>query len=292
MPPLGLIAGSRGYDLVRQGAFGKPSLERADTPYGPSSPLFEGEVLGQPAVLVSRHGAEGYEIAAPFVNYRANIYALKDRGVERIIAWSGPGAINPGLEIGSYVLPDDLLDETRGRAGTFYEGSGLGFIRQFPVFCPEVREALREACDRANRPVRTRATYVCTQGPRLETPAEVRKFAGQGADLVGMTLVPEVFLARELEMCYAAICYVTNYAEGLRPQRAEPGVLFEGLATAEERQAAEDAVAALPQVLARALELLAGSERGCTCRQSMERYRRGGLIGEDWHQWIRVPPKS
>ena len=290
MPPvLGLIAGSRAYDLLTSGAFGTTDPEPVATPYGPSSPLWCGALWGHEVVLISRHGRRGYEIAAPFVNYRANLYALKDHGASRVLAWSGPGAINPGLAVGQYAIPRDVLDETRGREGTFFTGGGLGFIRQWPVFCPQLADFALTAAAETGRAVQDDTVYVCTQGPRLETPAEIRKFATQGADLVGMTLAPEVFLAKELEMCYAAICYVANYAEGVVRREFRPGELFEGMLSAEERQAADEAVRALPDLFRRVLELAASQPIACRCGQTMERYKRRGDIGDDWREWVRVP---
>ncbi len=237
--------------------------------------------------FLSRHGEEGYSVSAPFVNYRANIWALKELGVSRIVAWSGPGAIDPSIPIGDMLVPGDLIDETRGRATTFFEGLGIGFIRQNPVFCPCLSSRLREVIESRYGHCRTDDVYVCTQGPRLETRAEIRKFAAYGATLVGMTLVPEAFLAKELEMCYCPICYVTNYAEGVVDRPYRPGELFEGLLSADERSAVDAAVAALPDI---ALEALATPcDNQCLCNQSMERYRRRGDIGDDWHTWVHPP---
>lgn len=286
-PEIGIIGGSRAYDLLRRGDIEAGDLAPVSTPYGASSPMGRVRLGRTGAVFVSRHGAGGYEVSAPFVNYRANIYALKDAGVERIIAWSGPGAIDDSLEVGQFVLPDDLLDETHGRHNTFFHGGGIGFIRMSPVFCPEVAEALAAACEGVGAVVRRGGTYVCTQGPRLETRAEIRKFRILGGDLVGMTLAPEAFLARELEMCYAAVCYVTNYAEGVRPSPVCRDRLFEGLATSGEAERAEEAVARLPAIVLAAADRLASLRRGCSCGRAMERYRLRGDIGEDWREWLR-----
>ncbi|MDH7600531.1 MAG: MTAP family purine nucleoside phosphorylase [Armatimonadota bacterium] len=236
-------------------------------------------------LLLSRHGERGYEVSAPFVNYRANIWALKELGAERIIAWSGPGAIDRSISVGEIVVPDDVVDETRRRPGTFYEGLGIGFIRQNPVFCPEIAAGLRQAVIRKQGYCRERDVYVCTEGPRLETVAEIRKMALYGGTLVGMTVCPEVFLARELEICYCPVCYVSNYAEGTVDRPYVVGELFEGMLTAEERARVDEAVALLPEII---LEAFAGlpKARSCPCGRSMERYRRRGDIGDDWHTWI------
>ncbi len=225
-------------------------------------------------------------MSAPFINYRANIWALKSLGMARIVVWSGPGAIDPTLRVGQFMLPDDLIDETRARAYTFFEGLGIGFVRQSPVFCPDLRGVVSETMSVLGSECRDGGTYVCTEGPRLETPAEVRKFRILGGDLVGMTLVPEVFLAKELEMCYVPICYVSNYAEGVRPRDFAPGMLFEGLLSDEEGHAVDEAVNRFPEIVGAVVKTLARRERSCMCGRLMERYRRRGDIGPDWRTWI------
>lgn len=286
---IGIIAGSRAYDLVREGKFAAAQLAPVETPYGPSSPMGTAEIGGEEVIFLSRHGATGYHLAAPFVNYRANVYALKDRCVTRVIAWSGPGAVDPALELGQFAAPGDLLDETKRRASTFYQGTGLGFIRSHPLFCPQVAGALEAAARKTDRPVRGGLTYVCTEGPRLETAAEIRKYASFGAHLVGMTLAPEVFLARELEMCYGALCYVTNYAEGVREAGYRPGQLFEGMVSEAERRHIDETLALFPEVIAQALKYLRETPRTCHCHEAMKRYRLRGDIGEDWRQWLSRP---
>ena len=283
---LAVIAGSAAHHVLTGLGLAPGDLAPVETPFGRTSPLGLGEVGGLPAVVVTRHGAGEYDLAAPFVNYRANLYALKDRSVTKVIAWSGPGAIDDTLRIGQYGIPDDVLDETHGRASTFFGGTGLGVIRQSPVFCPRLRSALAAASEAEGRPARCGGTYVCTQGPRLETPAEIRKYRLSGGDYVGMTLCPEVFLARELEICYAAILYVTNYAEGLRPAAAQPDRLFGGLMSPEEERAQRDAVDALPAVVGHAARLLTSISEPCTCQRSMERYRSSGRIADDWRRWM------
>jgi 5'-methylthioadenosine phosphorylase len=221
---------------------------------------------------MSRHGEKGYNVAAPFVNYRANIWALKEHGVQEIISWSGPAAIDPVIAIGEILIPGDIVDETKAREHTFYTGTGLGFVRQNPVFCPHLSGVLIEAVNGRFGKCRTDDVYVCTEGPRLETPAEIRKFSLYGGTLVGMTLVPEVFLAKELEMCYASMCYTTNYAEGLPDD--------------DERKAADNAVNQFPMIINSLAMRLAWSKPTCHCNRLMDDYRREGIIGPDWHTWI------
>lgn len=286
MKTVAIIGGSRAYDLV--GQMPATLLGSLDTPFGRSSPIWriEGD---SPCFLLSRHGLGGYKLSAPFVNYRANIYALKDLGVERIVAWSGPGALHLRYRIGEFVLPHDVIDETRNRKHTFFEDRGVGFVRQYPVFCPEVTRTLRQTLSALGLDAST-GVYVATEGPRLETPAEIRKYRMLGGDLVGMTLCPECFLARELELCYAPLCYVSNYAEGVREREFRPGELFEGLADPQEHAAMEAAVRLFPKIIAAVLPGLAEQSFACTCPSTMERYRRRGDLGPDWHTWFRPCP--
>jgi 5'-methylthioadenosine phosphorylase len=264
------------------------------TPYGLSNPVHLFEKDGMRFLFLSRHGERGYDTTAPYVNYRANVYAAKRLGVGRIIAWTGPGAISPRYRPGDLVLPDDLLDFTRNRPSTFYEGKGIGFIRQSPVFCETVRKALRRAWGSREdgRRLHVGGTYACTEGPRLETPAEIRFLASAGADLVGMTLCPEAFLARELEICYAPVAYVTNYAEGVRRLPYRRGTLFEGMLPSSSASAVEAAKNAIPPIALAAAAALAGEERDCPCAVSMERYRRRGVIGPDFREWVAPPGRG
>ncbi|GAB4370133.1 MAG: hypothetical protein Kow00128_16860 [Deltaproteobacteria bacterium] len=227
------------------------------------------------------------------MNYRANLFAAKALGVERILSWSGPGIVSKRFRPGDLALPDDLLDFTRNRPSTFYEGTGLGFVRQHPVFCGTLREALRDSWAELERPPRVRlharGVYACTEGPRLETPAEIRFLAGAGADFVGMTLCPEAFLARELEICYAPVVYLTNYAEGVRPMPYRRGALFEGMLHPSAEAVVEEARHLAARLAIAAGRRIAGGERDCPCAVSMERYRKAGRIGPDFRSWIPVP---
>lgn len=283
---IAVIGGSGAYTLLENGSFTGERIGPISTPFGDSQPLHMFAASDAEFLFLSRHGETGYQVSAPFVNYRANIWALKELGTARIISWSGPGAIDDSLTIGQYVLPDDLLDETRRRTYTFFEGLGIGFVRQNPVFCSALRITATEVLSRLGAQYRAGGIYVCTEGPRLETPAEIRKYKMLGGDLVGMTLVPEVFLAKELEMCYTPVCYVTNYAEGIRPSRFVPGVLFEGLLSDDEKRAVDAAVDRFPEIIRALVAEVSGQERTCACGQLMERYRRRGDIGSDWHTWI------
>jgi len=257
------------------------------TPFGPSRPVFEATFPGgERALLVTRHGEKGYEVSAPFVNYRANLWALKDLGADLVLATSSCGGIDPALGVGTFVVPHDILDRTTCRPRTFFEGTGLGVIRHAEPFCPALRTALADALAAAGARHKVGGIYVCTDGPRLETPAEIRLYASQGACVVGMTVAPEWALARELEMCYATVSWIVNPAEGVVARPYRPDVLFEGMATPDELAEGDRAARLLPQVLAAALGRI-GADRPCYCRRSMERYRARGDIGPDFRTWIK-----
>lgn len=287
MTKLAIIGGSGAYDLLKDKAFGDQDVVgKRNTPFGGSEKIFKLSFDGVEFLLLSRHGEDGYKTAAPFVNYRANIWALKDLGVERIISWSGPGVINPSFDVGSYAVPHDIIDQTRRRPSTFFEKEGLGFIRMKDPFCPDLRHSLIYSLNEGDEIYYDEAVYVCTEGPRLETPAEIKLYHSYGADLVGMTLAPEAFLARELEMCYAPICYLTNYAEGICDREYREGELFEGMQSEEEKENVNESVRRLPSITMKALKTAADHDRVCECKDAMLRYKKRGDITDDWRTWL------
>lgn len=284
---LAVIGGSGAYRLLAKNSLGKEAeCVVLDTPFGRSAPVHRFVSGSLDFLFISRHGETDYSITAPFVNYRANVYALKECGAERIVSWSGPGIVNAAFRPGEFATPHDIIDETRRRESTFFKNRGIGFIRQDSPFCPQIRRSLRETLRAAGLPCRDEGVYACTEGPRLESPAEIRKLKILGADLVGMTLAPEAFLARELEMCYAPVCYLTNYAEGVAEREFREGTLFEGMQTGEERVRVEEAVGKFPEILGACFERLRGLDRACHCKDAMLRYKNKGMIGGDWHSWL------
>jgi 5'-methylthioadenosine phosphorylase len=256
-----------------------------ETPFGTSNPVHLMDFDGIPFALLSRHGEEGYEVAAPWVNDRANLYALKDLGIEKIVSFSSPGSLDPSIGAGDLVLPDDVLDERRAGPFTFFEGKGIGVIRQAHPFCPGLGERFSAALEAQGYSPRHVGVYVGVQGPRLETPAEIRKLRQFGGTVVGMTVVPEVFLARELELCYAAVCLVVNQAEGLRDRPYAEGVLFEGLAGEEELKRVQSIEARIGPMVAGLVQAADAFERPCACGKAMERYRIRGDISRNWREW-------
>lgn len=187
------------------------------TPYGePSCPMTLGCICDQPMVFLARHG-HGHTIQPDHINYRANIYALHELGVTGIVAVGSVGSIHPMLSPGDLVVPDQLIDYTWGRASTFY-GSEPGVSMHIDFtnpFSSALRSQLLGVADLLGFNVRDGGVYACTQGPRLETAAEIRRLAGDGADVVGMTGMPEGVLARELGIPYAQLNVVANYAAGI-----------------------------------------------------------------------------
>ena len=279
---IAVIGGSGAYHLLTKESLGKEkNCQNFDTPYGESVPIHHFSIDGLELLFLSRHGETDYSTTAPFVNYRANIYALKECGVQRIIAWSGPGIINTAFEPGDFVVPHDIIDETKNRPTTFFDNTGIGFIRQSQPFCPQISNALHNVLHETELQHHNQAVYACTEGPRLETPAEIRKLRILGADLVGMTLAPEAFLAREKEICYSPFCYLTNYAEGVKPRKFEKGELFEGMQTIEEKKQVDNAIQKFPSLIRTVFETLKEEERTCDCSEALRRYKNKGFVSED-----------
>ncbi len=186
------------------------------TPWGdPSGPLTHGQIDGIDLVFLARHGY-GHTIAPHEINYRANIWALHSAGVDGIVSVATVGGIRHDYGPGTLVLPDQIIDYTWGRRSTFFEGPGQPVTHiDFTVpYDHGVRERLAQAANRLGEPLALVGTYGCTQGPRLETAAEVRRLERDGCDLVGMTGMPEAALARELDVPYAALAVVANHAAG------------------------------------------------------------------------------
>lgn len=186
------------------------------TPYGePSGALTFGQLCEHPVVFLARHGY-GHTIPPHRVNYQANLWALKEAGVEIIISVASVGGIRAGLCPGTLVVPDQIIDYTWGRKNTFHEGTDepvvhIDFTEPYDA---AVRRRILAAAAAAGEKVFDGAVYAATQGPRLETAAEINRLERDGADVVGMTGMPEAALARELGIPYAAINVVANYAAG------------------------------------------------------------------------------
>lgn len=185
-----------------------------NTPYGQVKISYS-VLHGIEVIFLPRHGKK-HEKPPHMINYRGNIWALRDLGVERIIASNAVGGIRDGLKPGDFVAIHDFIDFTKKRPLTFYDGPKVVHIDVTEPYCPEVRSILIEAAKELSVKVWETGVYACMEGPRFETPSEIKMLRLLGADVVGMTSVPEVVLARELGMCYASLCIVTNYAAGMQ----------------------------------------------------------------------------
>ncbi len=184
-----------------------------ETEFGKAT-LFEVKHKKKRLYFLPRHGT-GHVVPPHLINYRANIKALKKVGVSRIISTTAVGTMNPSIEPGTFAIPDEFIDFTKRRDSTFSKENYVIHVDLSEPFCPEIRKAILIAFKSRNIEVTEKATYVVTEGPRFETPAEIRAFRILGGDVVGMTISPECVLARELEICYASLSLVTNYAAGI-----------------------------------------------------------------------------
>jgi len=186
--------------------------EKVDTPYG-SIRVKVGSYQGKRVAFMPRHG-EDHSVAPHLINYRANIYGLRMLGVKNIFATAAVGSLNLEMKPKDFVFIDQFLDLTKSRAQTFVE-QGVIHLDMTDPYCPRLRQVLCDAAEKLGLPYHKTGTYVCMEGPRFETPAEIRMLRQLGGDVVGMTSVPEVVLAREAEICYATIVMVTNFAAGI-----------------------------------------------------------------------------
>jgi 5'-methylthioinosine phosphorylase len=213
MPELAIVGGTgltalQDLEVVRR--------ETLRTPYGePSAPLTFGRLGGGELVFLARHG-DAHTIAPHRVNYRANLWALKEAGVARIVAVCAVGGIGRELAPRALAIPDQIIDYTWSREHTFFD-TGLSHVTHVDFthpYCEELRRGLIAAAAGAGIVVIPRGTYGATQGPRLESAAEIDRMARDGCDMVGMTGMPEAALARELKLCYAHCAVCANRAAG------------------------------------------------------------------------------
>jgi len=186
-----------------------------ETPYGrPSAPVSIGEIEGRRVAFLPRHG-ERHELPPHRIPYRANVWALRELGVRRIIGPTASGALKADLRLGEFVLCDQFVDRTSGRSDTFYDGPETTHVSAAEPYCPDLRRILLETATELGLPARGVGTVVTIQGPRFSTRAESEWFQALGWDVVNMTAYPEGHLARELELCYANISMVTDHDAGV-----------------------------------------------------------------------------
>jgi 5'-methylthioadenosine phosphorylase len=207
---IGVFGGSGFYELL-------DDVEKVavETPFGaPSAPPVVGEIAGKSVAFLPRHGRK-HELPPAQINYRANVWALKELGVRRIIGPCASGALRADFALGEFVVCDQFVDRTVGRADTFYEGPETTHVSAADPYCAELRTILVEAASELGIPVRDGGTVVVIQGPRFSTRAESEWFQRMGWHVINMTAYPEGYLARELELCYANISMVTDHDVGV-----------------------------------------------------------------------------
>lgn len=247
-----IIGGTGVYD---QELLADVRSETVATPFGEVA-LIRGGYQGREVAFLPRHGSR-HSVPPHRINYRANVWALAQIGVRRVLATTAVGSMHPDMAPGAFVFIDQFIDFTRARTQTFFDGGEAGVVHAdfTEPYCPELRQALVAAAAAQGIAYHGAGTYVCTEGPRFETPAEVRALRRLGGDLVGMTNVPEVVLAREAGLCYATVSMVTNWAAGIA---AAP------LAHDEVLQVMKENGERLRTLLMAVLASLPG-ERGCRC---------------------------
>ena len=207
-PTLSIIGGSGLYEIEGLTDLVEHDL---DTPFGrPSDPVLVGTLGGRRIAFLARHG-RGHRFSPTEVNYRANIFALKLLGVERIVAVSACGSLRDDYAPGHIVIPDQLYDNTKERQRTFFEGGLVAHVGVADPFCPDLSRQLLSAVASTGVPAHQGGAFITIEGPRFSTKAESQTFRSWGMSIIGMTTSPEAFLAREAEMCYACMAHVTDY---------------------------------------------------------------------------------
>ena len=207
-PKLAIIGGSGLYEI--------PGLESAEehnltTPFGiPSAPIVIGNLEGHQVAFLARHGL-GHHISPSEINFRANIFALKSLGVERIVSISACGSLREDFAPGDIVIPDQLFDFTRDRKRSFFEDGFVAHISVADPFCHDLSNKVYQAVEHTNATVHKGGAFITIEGSRFSTRAESNTYRAWGMSIIGMTTSPEAFLAREAEICYAVMAHVTDY---------------------------------------------------------------------------------
>lgn len=217
------VLGGVGFNLYKDF-----QVQSVQTPYGEVTAYYT-TLRGKKIAVIPRHAGKNH-IPPHMINYRANIWAIQALGAKRIISTNSVGSMR-GHPVGSFVVLDDFIDFTRSRPSTFHDDITVHVDVSEP-YCPEIRTALRSALDKQGLSY-TEGIYACTEGPRFETRAEIRMIS-QFADIVGMTGVPEVTLAKELSLCYASIAIVTNQACGMTTQKLTADEVTEVVGKAQD----------------------------------------------------------
>jgi len=256
-PVLGVIGGSGMYELEGLGSIEHRTV---GTPFGaPSSPVVLGDLNGKTIAFLARHGI-GHTIPPAEVNYRANLYALKDLGVERVLSISACGSLREDYAPGDVVVPDQLFDRTADRAASFFGDGLVVHVSVAEPFCADLSAALGEGVSVAGGRLHRGGAFVTINGPRFSTRAESNTYRAWGMSIIGMTTSPEAFLAREAEMCYAVMAHVTDY---------DVWHISEEPVTVEKVVRTLDANTRLAQQTIAALAEALPAERTCACGSAL-----------------------
>ena len=205
---LGVLGGSGLYDLD---GLSEARTEEVSTPFGPpSAPVASGHIGSTKLLFLPRHG-QGHRYSPSEINYRANVFALKSLGAEKVLSVSAVGSLREGLTPGEFVLPDQFIDKTWGRASTFFGGGVVGHVGFAEPTCPSFAVAVAAAAAASGRRVHRGGTYVCMEGPQFSTRAESQLHRSWGADVIGMTGATEAKLCREAEVCFVSLALVSDY---------------------------------------------------------------------------------
>jgi len=260
---------SREVDLAVIGGSGLYAMEgledvetlKTRTPFGdPSDNIVLGTLAGRRIAFLARHG-RGHTLTPTEVNYRANICALKGLGVKRILSITCCGSLKEEFAPGHVVVPDQIFDNTRGRAGTFFGGGLVAHVSVADPFCPELSAVVAQAAGEAGGTVHKGGTYVIIEGPRFSTKAESAVYRRLGFDIIGMTAVPEAQLAREAEICYASLAHITDY--DVWNEKAETATVESVL---RQLEANTHLVA---EAVRRFVPLVSGLPGGCSCPNAL-----------------------
>jgi 5'-methylthioadenosine phosphorylase len=255
-PEIGIIGGTGLYDSKLLKNIQEVEV---NTPYGaPSDSFTIGELGGRQVAFLARHGRK-HTIRPTDVNSRANMFAFKKLGVTRVLAVSTVGSLKEEYKPGHLVFVDQFIDRTTRREQSFYTQDRVCHISMADPMCPEIRKALIAVAKKAKISAHNTGTYVCIEGPRFSTKAESKMFQMWGADVVGMTMVPECVLAREAELCYASTAMVTDYdCWKDHPVSTEEIVITMKANVEKVKKIIADVVAALPK------------ECGCDCKNALK----------------------
>ncbi|MCL2503611.1 MAG: S-methyl-5'-thioadenosine phosphorylase [Coriobacteriia bacterium] len=253
---IGVFGGSGFYELLED-----PQEHRISTPFGaPSSPVMIGDIAGRSVAFLPRHGRD-HGLPPHMINYRANLWAMKELGVTQIIGPNACGSLQKDVEPGHFVICDQFVDRTSGRKDTFFDGPITTHVSSADPYCPQMRAAAIESARSLGITTHDAGTVVVVQGPRFSTRSESKWFASQGWEVINMTQYPECYLARELEICYCNISLITDYdvgMEGVPPVSNDEVIRVFAKNNSKVRDLIHRMTPALPR------------ERKCVCASALE----------------------